>query len=417
MALSNGGQLGFMVGVQPGSEPVGNADLEIDVQAAKTYLLRKGSNGVCMYDHLVDVLTNLLDSRPENTAGLLEQVSRKVEGFRCHPAQDTMHTLVESEVDTGFARDQMTLFEPQPNPDREDLMMPDEEEDLTVLPNIMENAFFFEQAGVGLAKEELFKVALALKQLVQGNMLKSCRFWGKIIGLKANYLVAEVEFVDGQDPGMDIGGSGSEDEDDDNAQGYPDSPDLPTEVVEDELPKSAFEPPAKIPAEHYGKGCNKKVYFVCNEPGLPWQRLPPVSPEHIRAAQQIRKFLTGDLQTALVAYPPFEGTEAHYLRAQIARITAATHVSPNGFYAFEEDEDDADSDPFPEDVIPNGEFEPLGVTTLCDASLMYWVHHTPFILPQGRTVYYKVILQLPLHNSTGNVMFYMIMLYENDNFQ
>ena len=42
----------------------------------------------------------------------------------------------------------------------------------------------------------------------------------------------------------------------------------------------------------------------------------------------------------IVCYPPFHGNEASYLRAQIARISATTHVSPQGYYVFEENEDD-----------------------------------------------------------------------------
>jgi hypothetical protein len=40
------------------------------------------------------------------------------------------------------------------------------------------------------------------------------------------------------------------------------------------------------------------------------------------------------------------GNEANYLRAQIARITAATLVSPNGFYAFDEENEDEDESLF-----------------------------------------------------------------------
>lgn len=36
----------------------------------------------------------------------------------------------------------------------------------------------------------------------------------------------------------------------------------------------------------------------------------------------------------IVTYPEFEGTEQNYLRAQIARISAATQISPLGFYKF-----------------------------------------------------------------------------------
>lgn len=42
----------------------------------------------------------------------------------------------------------------------------------------------------------------------------------------------------------------------------------------------------------------------------------------------------------VVSYPPFPGNEINYLRAQIARISAGTHVSPMGFYQFEEDEEE-----------------------------------------------------------------------------
>ena len=42
----------------------------------------------------------------------------------------------------------------------------------------------------------------------------------------------------------------------------------------------------------------------------------------------------------VVSYPPFPGNESNYLRAQIARISATTHISPLGYYMFEEEEED-----------------------------------------------------------------------------
>lgn len=44
----------------------------------------------------------------------------------------------------------------------------------------------------------------------------------------------------------------------------------------------------------------------------------------------------------VVSYPPFPGNEANYLRAQIARISATTHISPLGYYMFEEEEEEED---------------------------------------------------------------------------
>ena len=66
--------------------------------------------------------------------------------------------------------------------------------------------------------------------------------------------------------------------------------------------------------------------------GGPWARLPNVTPAQIGAAKCIRKLLTGDLQAEVVSYPPFPGNEAVYLRAQIARIAAATEVAPANYY-------------------------------------------------------------------------------------
>ena len=39
-------------------------------------------------------------------------------------------------------------------------------------------------------------------------------------------------------------------------------------------------------------------------------------------------------------FPPFPGSEKNYLRAQIARISAATHVSPIGVFKFDEEEEE-----------------------------------------------------------------------------
>lgn len=48
---------------------------------------------------------------------------------------------------------------------------------------------------------------------------------------------------------------------------------------------------------------------------------------------------TGVLDTPIVSFPPFPGNESNYLRAQIARITATTQISPNGYFQQPEDEE------------------------------------------------------------------------------
>ena len=74
-----------------------------------------------------------------------------------------------------------------------------------------------------------------------------------------------------------------------------------------------------------------------------WEKLPHVTPAQIATSRSIHKFFTGDLDMPIVTYPLFPGTERNYLRAQIARITASTHISPANYYtAGEEDEEEED---------------------------------------------------------------------------
>ena len=50
-----------------------------------------------------------------------------------------------------------------------------------------------------MGREEMMRIFLALKQLVDNYPLQSCRFWGKILGSEKNYIVAEVEYREGEE--------------------------------------------------------------------------------------------------------------------------------------------------------------------------------------------------------------------------
>lgn len=51
-------------------------------------------------------------------------------------------------------------------------------------------------------------------------------------------------------------------------------------------------------------------------------------------ARNIYKSFTGNLETEILTYPEFPGTEKNYLRAQIARISSGTQIAPMGYYTF-----------------------------------------------------------------------------------
>ncbi len=110
--------------------------------------------------------------------------------------------------------------------------------------------------------------------------------------------------------------------------------------------KSYPELPIEIPSEPHGIGTNQYTYFVTNSPGLPWIKLPDVKPTMINHARKIRCLFTGCLSSKIDGFSPFFGLEKEYLRAQIARITATTHISPAGFYILTENEGEEEETSF-----------------------------------------------------------------------
>nr|XP_035139487.2 radial spoke head protein 6 homolog A isoform X1 [Callithrix jacchus] len=379
----SGSELGFP---QYNAEVPEPEPLELAVQNAKAYLLQTSINcDLSLYEHLVNLLTKILNQRPEDPLSVLESLNRTTQWEWFHPKLDMLRDDPEMQPTYEMAEKQKALFT-RGGGGAEGEQEMEEEVGETPVPNIMETAFYFEQAGVGLSVDESFRIFLALKQLVEQHPIHTCRFWGKILGINRSYLVAEVEFREGEEEVEE------EEEVDEVMEG--------TEVLEahgeeegegdeekalDFIPKPMWNPPPVIPKEESRSGANKYLYFVCNEPGLPWTRLPHVTPAQIVNARKIKKFFTGYLDAPVVSYPPFPGNEANYLRAQIARISAATQISPLGFYQFSEEEGDeeeeggAGRDSYEE----NPDFEGIPVLELID-SMANWVHHTQHILSQGR---------------------------------
>ncbi|XP_025934180.1 radial spoke head protein 6 homolog A-like [Apteryx rowi] len=353
------------------------------IQNAKAYLLKSSTaSGLNLYDHLANMLTKILDEQPTNAVDIIENISKDVKWAQFHKKMDTLRDEHEILPTFEAAEKRKALFLKAHGEGDEEL---EDEIAETPLPNVMETAFYFEQAGIGLSKDETYHIFLALKQLISVQPIQTCRFWGKILGLEMNYIIAEVQYHDRAE-------EEEAEEEEDNEEGGKgmgeDKEDEDEEKEDDEPPQSTYKPPPVIPKEDNGTGTNKYIYFVCNEPGKPWVKLPPVTPAQIVCARKIKKFFTGRLDAPVVSFPPFPGNEANYLRAQIARISAGTQIGPIGFYQFGEEEGDEEEeggggrDTYEE----NPDFQPLSVVEMVD-SLSMWVHHTQNILKQGRCVW------------------------------
>ncbi|TDH08163.1 hypothetical protein EPR50_G00095320 [Perca flavescens] len=340
----------------------------------KAFLLKSSTEShLNLYDHLTGLLLKVMDEHPPNAVDVIEDMSRDVKRAVLEEQQSSLRELPETSAAELLAEQQRSLFSRPEDADQEDELME------TPLPNVSELGFYLEQAGVGLGREETQRVFLALKQLVESQALLRCRLWGKVLGTESSYIVAEAEYREGEEeeePSL------NEDETE------PEMEDTET----DPLPLSTYKPLPDVPKEALGTGANKYVYYVCKEPGLPWVKLPSVSPAQITAARQIRKFFTGRLDNPVASYPPFPGNEANYLRAQIARISAGTQVSPQGFFqAGEEEGDEEDTSPR-DSYEANPDFEGLPVTEMAE-SLSSWVHHVQHILQQGRCTWVNLAVK------------------------
>ncbi|ESO94242.1 hypothetical protein LOTGIDRAFT_118662 [Lottia gigantea] len=350
---------------------------------AKSYLLTASTNtGMNLYDHLSKVLNRVLDERPNNVADIIEDISNDTKRSKFTSKADTVQDKVDKSTEVALAQLQKKLFSKGEGEEEEP--QPDEEVE-TPLPNLMELSFYFEQAAIGLNREEVIRVWLALKNLVDNHPLQHVRFWGKILGTEQNYYVAEVEYREGDEEEEE------EEENEEDTTEKDDAEEGEEETEEDDIPKPEFKSPALPPKEDNRTGVNKKTYFVCNEPGKPWVKLPAVNPTQVSVARKIKKFFTGRLDAPVVCYPPFTGNESNYLRAQIARISAGTHISPLGFYQFDEEEEEEEEGEARDHFVENLDFEGITVRELADPSLTNWVHHVQHILPQGRCSWWNPV--------------------------
>ncbi|XP_042339934.1 radial spoke head protein 6 homolog A [Plectropomus leopardus] len=331
----------------------------------KAFMMKNSTeSNLNLYDHLTTLLIKVMDEQPHNVVDVIEDMSRDVKQGLFKDKQSTLRDLPQTTPAELLAEQQRLLFSRPEEADQEEELME------TPLPNVNEIGFYLEQAGVGLGREEMQRVFLALKQFVESQGLLRCRLWGKILGTESSYIVAEADYREGEE-----GEEESIEEEEKEAETQ--------ENEMDPLPQSTYKPLPAVPKEALGSGANKFVYYVCKEPGLPWVRLPLVTPAQITVARQIRKFFTGRLDAPIVSYPPFPGNEANYLRAQIARISAGTHVSPQGFYQAGEEEGDEEDESPRDSYEVNPDFEGVPVAEMAD-SLSTWVHHVQHILQQGR---------------------------------
>ncbi|CAH0728637.1 unnamed protein product, partial [Brenthis ino] len=396
-------------------------DLNNDLVLAKNFLKQQSAaTGDTLYDHLVDVVHKILSQRPPDVVDNFEQYSWQVKQEKFRPNFDLLNDIYISPPQLTLVRrvDEMFRLVESKAQKMEDIGEEEHELDLeeeSIRPRILDlidHNHYFREGGFGLPESECYALYIALNMLGIKEPVANVRFFGKIFGTKANYYVAEADLtIEELDRRIrefemkDMPGEG-EGLDEDRAQELEENKELmgegeakeekPKEPVPPKLPpipESTWQPPPVIPVERPGQGVNKKVYYVCNQLGDPWICLPDVTPDQIRVARLSVRCMTGDLDAEVITFPPFNGTERNFLRAQIARIQASTSISPQGFYTFGsgEEEEDIDLEEGAGDLAfnPNPFYQGHTIKDLLDPNLTYWVHHGRHILKQGRTIWWN----------------------------
>jgi len=271
---------------------------------AKAFFQQTNADGVSLHSHLSEVIHKLLISKDPAALDNLENISLEIKKQH-FTAKEPGSKNPPAPLPTGsdWAKRSNKLFSVDTSEEDED-MQP-----------LLDDMTLFEWQGVGLGQEELYRVFLAMASLKAEHGLKKVRFFGKMLGTEADYYVV---------------------------QGFKAAPTPPADA-----------PAAEgVPVEPSGTGLNTLAYFVSTDVSMPFVPLPDVTPEQVVAAGQIKKYLTGSLDAPVRCFPPFPGNETNFLRAQIARISAATVLVPAGKYKLDEE-----SESTPQPIIEDPEYE------------------------------------------------------------
>ena len=332
-----------------------NSERTRAVANAKAQLLKDGT-----YDKLVETIKKILSKE----AGSLTDALRKVEISRVeNKGVQKLNEKISTSAATKKAKSLKKIFQ------RCDVSFHQ-----TAPPNVFEHQANFAEGGFGLGSQETHQVYFSIKKFLQDHRnIGDCRFWGKVLGLEANYYILECL--------------------EQETKIKPVTPESNRPASASSLPKSSFEPPQKIPTEILGP--NRHSYYVATNLTGDYTRLPNVEPSWILAARKITKYFTGDLNAAVDSYPNFIENEACYLRAQIARISSNIYIAPSGALKEgnedeEEEEDYEGSDDMSQnnDLAFDADFEALSAVQLQHRE--NWVHSRAHLSNlQGRTTYWK----------------------------
>jgi len=307
-------------------------------------ILKKDLNGKTVESHLHEIIAALVTHNRQDALTSFEVLSRFIKTGAAS-ADIGEPEGVGKTVDAIFASRKVPMGEGEDAGPS----------DLKGVPNVTAELDLTKWAGFGFSAADVQALSCSFMHLAGKEGIEQVRFWGKILGQKADYIVAEGKFA-GEQP----------------------------EVTDEEKAEGGME--KEMPGE---QGMNFYTYWVTTTiyaTADDWVMLPLAKPAQVVASRKVKKILTGDLNAPVVTQPYFPGKEDHLLRAMIADISSNTILAPAGKFVKPEggEGDDArvvqeasEADPEKPFVMP-----PAKQLVSLDA----WVHSRENILGSGKTV-------------------------------
>nr|KAJ3420715.1 Radial spoke head protein 4 A [Polyrhizophydium stewartii] len=388
------------VGPPPPKKEMSHMPEDTEFVLARSFLSSKvGGRSFSLYEHLTSIVGHVLETRSQSALENFETLSADLKRSRFQSdvpgVPTTLREVVIPGPDVELAKKQAVLFKRLSAEEAAEKAS----SDLGEVPDIMDLAHLWEWAGVSIdwmplsaaasvltrtvyqvsfGPEETFLLLLSIKKLIEDKPLKSVRLWGKIFGTHGNYIIVEAELKDG-----------ATDEDEATANAVPEDPHAAQEAAEAAAAQAKAAAAGGGSAEDEEGSRRKPMNPEEDETGLPKPKSKTINPLSREVHVGVNRYNYYVCPYAgadwIVSYPAFDGTEAQYLRAQIARITAATVLSPNGYYMVDNDDGESEESNAGASIIVNPEFEGFANDQLLN--LANWVHHMPYILPQGRVTW------------------------------
>lgn len=188
------------------SNPEALPSLKKDLQNSLLFLQQRGASGDSLFDHISKVIAKVVDERPQNVVDHFELFSERVrletfemnenllaeaykEPSRLAIALKLLPKLIERSQQSMIVTDNEEAEEAV-----DEAVEEDEDEIISEVPpkaSLWELQFHWNMLGIGLKSEEIFALACSMDRLKENPDLGSCRFWGKILGLKSDYFIVE----------------------------------------------------------------------------------------------------------------------------------------------------------------------------------------------------------------------------------